>query len=240
MHDLGSEHRPGRPNDASHGVLVRMYINCIRDLFFFFLLSPHTSSTMPSPSAEYLSFLAAFIATPSPAVPTHFSAAISPDRFEASPREYMHPDPPREPVSDLMYESDSLDDSRGPQTPPPGIPLDVDFVDLRTMGRIIQLMQSPRLRLALKIQEMKEMPVLSPIVWKIWRLAYAVLLAQKKYDTYVDLMKIADRLQCRTGYDELKQQLALRAQLLDEAKLEYAVCQAEYGARYNLRLPADI
>ncbi|KAK9373855.1 uncharacterized protein V1513DRAFT_447774 [Lipomyces chichibuensis] len=205
--------------------------------FFFFFYS---SSTMPSPSAEYLSFLAAFIATPSPAVPTHFSAAISRDRWEATPREYMHPDPPREPVPDLMYESDSLEDSRDPQTPPPGIPLDVDFVDLRTMRRIIQLMQSSRLRLELKIQEMKEMPVLSPIVWKIWRLAYAVLLAQKKYERHIDLMKIANRSQCRTGCDELKQQLELRAQLLDEAKLEYEICQAEYAARYNLRLPAGI
>ncbi|KAJ8101908.1 hypothetical protein POJ06DRAFT_73083 [Lipomyces tetrasporus] len=199
---------------------------------------------MPTPSVEYLSFLTAFVASPSPALPTHFSAAKSRDRREASPREYLHSDPPREPVPDLMYESDSREDDdydyRGPQTPPPGIPLDVDFVDLRTMRRIIQLMHCTSLRVGGKLQEMKEMPVLSPIVWKIWRLAYAVLLAQKKYDGYTDLMKIAAQLKYRDGLDELTEQVGLMARLLDEARMEYDICQAEYAARYNLRLPADL
>ncbi|KAK9370631.1 hypothetical protein V1509DRAFT_616358 [Lipomyces kononenkoae] len=197
-------------------------------------------STMPTPSAEYLSFLAAFVATPSPSALTHFSAATEGDRCQATPREYLHPDPPHEPVPDLVDESDSLDEVRGPQTPPPGVPLDVDFMDLRTMRKIIQLMQSSQVRLASKIEEMKEMPVLSPIVWKMWRLAYAVLLAQTKYERYVELMHLADRLHYHNVYDELTQQVELHARLLVEAEREYNICQAEYGARYNLRLPADV
>ncbi|KAK9325178.1 hypothetical protein V1517DRAFT_314964 [Lipomyces orientalis] len=199
---------------------------------------------MPAPSVEYMSFLTEFVASSSPALPTHFSAAISRDRREASPREYLHPEPRWEPVPDLMYESDTQDDydydCRGPQTPPPGIPLDVDFVDLRTMRRVIQLMHCTGLRVGRKLQEMKEMPVLSPIVWKIWRLAYAVLLAQKKYDGYADLMKIAAQLKYRDGLGELTEQVGLTARLLDEARMEYDICQAEYAARYNLRLPADL